>query len=95
MANARGWLPVQWAVYDGAARVMELYLARGGINPLHFMAERCTSEWVVDAVLAMADMSKVDPDAEDGRGRTAAGILFWRSASLWMSPYYHLMREQA
>lgn len=83
--DARGWLPVHWAVYDGAARVVELYLARGdcdvsavadeGMNLLHFMAERCTSERVVDVVLAMADMSKIDPDAEDGRGRTAAGIL--------------------
>lgn len=76
---------MHWAVYDGAARVVELYLARGDcdvgfvagerMNLLHFMAERCTSDRVVYAVLAMVDMSKVDPDAEDSRGRIAAGIL--------------------
>lgn len=81
----RGWLPLHWAIYDGAARIVELYLAHGdcdmnfvaeeGMNFLHFMTERCTVEQVADAVLAIADMSKVDPDAKDSRGRTAADIL--------------------
>lgn len=83
--DLRGLLPLHWAIYDGAARIVELYLAHGdcemtfvaeeGMNFLHFMAERCTVERVVDTVLAMADVSKVDPDAEDSRGRTAAEIL--------------------
>lgn len=85
IADVRGWLPLHWAIYDGAARIVELYLARRdcdmdfvageGMNVLHFMVERCTAEQVVDAVLAMADVSGVDPDAEDSRGRTAADIL--------------------
>ncbi|KAI7782184.1 hypothetical protein LA080_013728 [Diaporthe eres] len=85
IADVRGWLPLHWAIYDGAARIVELCLARGdcdmdfvageGMNVLHFVAERCTAEQVVDAVLAMADVSGVDPDAEDSRGRTAADIL--------------------
>lgn len=83
--DVQGWLPLRWAIYDGAARIVELYMTHGncdmtfvaedGMNVLHFMAERCTVERVIDTVLAMADMSKVDPDAKDSRGRTAAGIL--------------------
>lgn len=83
--DVRGWLPLHWAIYDGAARIVELYLEHGdcdmsfvteeGMTFLHFMAERCTVERVVDKVLAMVDLSKVDPDAEDSRGRTAAEIL--------------------
>lgn len=83
--DTRGWLPVHWAVYDDTARVVELYLERGvcdvsfvadeGVDLLNSKAERCTSKRVVDVVPAMADMSKVDPDAEDSRDRNAAGIL--------------------
>ncbi|KAG6355221.1 hypothetical protein INS49_004302 [Diaporthe citri] len=83
--DVQGWLPLHWAIYDGAARIVELYMAHGdcdmnfvaeeGMNVLHFMTERCTVEQVVDAMLVTADLSKVDPDAEDSRGRTAAEIL--------------------
>lgn len=83
--DARGWFPWHWAIYDGAARIVELYLTHGdcdlgavvdaGGTVLHFMVERCTAEQVVDAMLAIADMSMINPDAKDSRGKTASESL--------------------
>ncbi|KAK2596449.1 hypothetical protein N8I77_013339 [Diaporthe amygdali] len=80
--DAHGWFPWHWAIYDGAARIVERYLTHGdcdlgavvdgGGTVLHFMVERCTAEQVVDAMLAIADMSMIDPDAKDSRGKTAS-----------------------
>lgn len=85
LPDARGWLPLHWAIYDGAARIVALYLAQGdcgmsatvddGMSILHFMAERCTCEQIVDAILMTANMSKLDPFVKDTRGRTAAEVL--------------------
>lgn len=92
LPDVRGWLPWHWAVYDGAARVVELYLDHGGCDlavaivdggtsVLHFMVERCTLEGVVAAMLAKADLRSVDPDARDSQGRTAAEILEERQSA--------------
>lgn len=82
--DGKGWLPWHWAIYDGAAEVLELYIDRGcdvsavgeiGSTVLHFVAERCTLERVVDVLLAKVDSLHVDSAAEDASGRTAMEIL--------------------
>jgi ankyrin repeat protein len=89
--DGQGWLPLYWTIYDGSALVLELYLAHmswdmsvlvdEGVDIIHFMAERCIVEQVLDAVLAKADMSKLDPNARDAQGRTAADVLEERHVS--------------
>lgn len=83
--DVRGWLPWHWAIYDGASKILELYLGQrdcdlgfvlsGGTTVLHFLAERCTEDKIVNVMLEKADLSNVDPGAKDSLGKTAADIL--------------------
>lgn len=84
IADGNGWLPWHWAIYDAAAEILGLYMERGcdlsavnegGTTVLHFVAERCISERVVDVLVAKADLLRVDAAAEDASGRTAMEIL--------------------
>lgn len=82
--DGKGWLPWHWVVYDGAAEVLELYMDRGcdlgvvdesGSTVLHFAAEWCRSERVVDVLLAKVDYLHVDSNAKNASGKTAMEIL--------------------
>lgn len=84
IADGKGWLPWHWAIYDGAADILGLYLDYGcdlgvvgdnGATALHFVAERCVSERLVDVLLAKLDLLRVGSAAEDALGRTAMDIL--------------------
>lgn len=84
VADGKGWLPWHWAIYDGAAEILGLYMDYGcdlsvvgedGTTVLHFVAERCVSERVVDVLLAKMHVFCVYSAAEDASGRTAVDIL--------------------
>lgn len=84
ITDGKGWLPWHWAIYGGAAEMLELYMDHGcdlnavgedGTTVLHFVAERCISERVVDVLLAKVDLLHIDVAAEDVLGRTAMEIL--------------------
>lgn len=88
--DVKGWLPWHWAIYDGAAKIVSLYLGHncdlsevmdGGTNVLHFMASHCAAEEVVDTLLMKMNSSKFDPAAKDVSDKTAAEILEERNSA--------------
>lgn len=85
MPDFQGWLPLRSATYDGAALVLELHLALEGsgmrrmideaASILQPTAQRCTVGQVDNIMLMSADMSRIDTEAKNSRGRTAVGGL--------------------
>lgn len=85
ISDGKGWFPWHWAIFDGAERVLVLYLTHkdcdlgtvteGGETILHFLVDKCLKEKIVDILLATADLSNVDVNARNALGNTAEEAL--------------------
>ncbi|KAK6437306.1 hypothetical protein LTR95_006507 [Oleoguttula sp. CCFEE 5521] len=89
LPDINDWLPWHWAIHDGAAKILELYVqfkclttvtARGGPSLVHFVAHR-GSERVAEVLRVSGVLRDLDVDALDSRGLTADVVLEERHSS--------------